>query len=98
MTLAIGLKRAGIHTEIVKINPQWTVLGVGISLQGPALRAFKMIGLLDRCMEIGFGYSQFKTCDAEGNVTATVEMPRLNGPDYPAAMGVMRQALHLVLK
>jgi 2-polyprenyl-6-methoxyphenol hydroxylase-like FAD-dependent oxidoreductase len=98
MTLTIGLKRAGIHTEIVEINPQWTVLGVGISLQGPALRAFKMIGLLDRCMEIGFGYSQFKTCDAEGNVTATVEMPRLNGPDYPAAMGVMRQALHLVLK
>ena len=25
-------------------------------------------------------------------------MPRLNGPEYPAAMGVMRQALHDVLK
>jgi 2-polyprenyl-6-methoxyphenol hydroxylase-like FAD-dependent oxidoreductase len=98
MTLAIGLTRAGIYAEIVEINPQWTVLGVGISLQGPALRAFKMIDLLDRCMEIGFGYSHFKACDAEGNVTATVQMPRLNGPDYPAAMGVMRQALHLLLK
>jgi 2-polyprenyl-6-methoxyphenol hydroxylase-like FAD-dependent oxidoreductase len=98
MTLAIGLERAGIHAEIVEINPQWTVLGVGISLQGPALRAFKMIGLLDQCIEIGFGYSHFKACDAEGNVTATVQMPRLNGPDYPAAMGVMRQALHRLLK
>ena len=98
MTLAIGLKRAGIYAEIIEINPQWSVLGVGISLQAPALRAFKMIDLLDQCMEIGFGYSQFSSCDAEGNVTATVQMPRLNGPDYPSAMGVMRQALHLLLK
>src|SRR5262249_21979512 len=98
MTLAVGLQRAGIRSEIVEINPEWTVLGVGISLQGPALRAFRMIGLLERCVEIGFGYSQFKTCDAEGTVTATVQMPRLNGPDHPAAMGVMRQALHQVLK
>lgn len=98
MTFAIALNRAGIHAEIVEINPQWTVLGVGISLQGPALRALKMIGLLDQCIEIGFGYSHFKACDAEGNVTATVELPHLNGPDYPAAMGVMRQALHLLLK
>jgi len=82
MTLAIGLKRAGIHAEIIEINPQLSVLGVGISLQAPALRAFKMIDLLDQCMEISFGYSQFKSCDAEGNITATVQMPRLNGPTY----------------
>jgi 2-polyprenyl-6-methoxyphenol hydroxylase-like FAD-dependent oxidoreductase len=98
MTLAFGLKRAGVEVEIVELNAQWTVLGVGISLQAPALRALKMIDLLDRCVEIGFGYSQFKTCDANGNVTATVDMPRLNGPDYPSAMGVMRQALHDLLK
>src|SRR5215475_12558378 len=90
MTLAIGLNRAGIRSEIVEINPEWTVLGVGISLQGPALRAFRMIGLLDRCVGIGFGYSQFKTCDAEGNVTATFQLPGLDGIRYPAAMGVMR--------
>ena len=60
MTLAIGLKRAAIDVEIAELNPQWTVLAVGISLQGPALRALKMIGLLDRCIPIGFGYSQSK--------------------------------------
>jgi 2-polyprenyl-6-methoxyphenol hydroxylase-like FAD-dependent oxidoreductase len=98
MTLAIGLKRAGIEADIVELNPQWTVLGVGISLQAPALRALKMIGLLDKCIAVGFGYSQFKTCDVNGNVTATVNMPRLNGPEYPAAMGLMRQALHDMLK
>jgi 2-polyprenyl-6-methoxyphenol hydroxylase-like FAD-dependent oxidoreductase len=81
LTLAISLKRTGIEVEVVESNAQWTVLGVGISLQAPALRALKMMGLLDQCVAAGFGYSQFKTCDANGNVTATVDMPRLNGPN-----------------
>lgn len=98
MTLAIALKRVGIRSEIVEINPNWTVLGVGISLQAPALRALKMVGLLDQCIAGGFGYSQFSACDVDGNVTATVQMPLLNGPAHPAAVGVMRQALHGVLK
>jgi len=98
LTLAIGLNRAGIRTEIVEINPDWTVSGLGLSLQGPALRALRMIGLLDQCVERGFGYSYFSACDVHGNVTGTVRMPQLNGPDYPAAMGIMRQALYSLLK
>lgn len=98
MTLALGLRRAGIAAEIVEINPQWSVLGVGIALGGPALRAFRMVGVLDRCVARGFGYSYFKACNAEGKVTGTVELPRLNGPDYPATIGIMRQALHAALQ
>jgi naringenin degradation protein FdeE len=98
MTLAVGLRQAGIRLEIVEINPQWTVLGVGISLQGPALRALRTIGVLDQCVARGFGYSYFKACNADGHVTGTVELPRLNGADYPATIGIMREAVHSVLK
>jgi 2-polyprenyl-6-methoxyphenol hydroxylase-like FAD-dependent oxidoreductase len=98
MTLAIALKRAGIACEVVEINPQWTVVGVGIALGGPALRALRMLGLLDPCVAKGFGYSHFDHCDPNGHVTGTVQMPRLNGPDYPATIGIMRQELHLVLQ
>jgi 2-polyprenyl-6-methoxyphenol hydroxylase-like FAD-dependent oxidoreductase len=98
MTLAIGLHRAGIRAEIVEINSSWSVLGVGIALGGPALRAFSMVGLLEQCVERGFGYSYFRACDAEGKVTGTVELPRLNGPDCPATVGIMRQAVHAVLQ
>ena len=98
MALAVALKQSGIHSEIVEINPQWSVLGVGIALQGPALRALRMLGLLDQCVELGFGYSCFKACNAEGQVTGTVELPRLNGADHPATIGIMRQAVHSVLK
>ena len=98
MTLAVGLSDAGIRAEIVEANPDWTVLGVGISMQGHALRALKALGLLDAVVAEGFGYSFFKACDAAGNVTGTVDLPRLAGPGYPATMGIMRQALHDALK
>lgn len=98
MALAIGLKRSGIRSEMVEIDPQWAALGVGMALQGPALRALGQIGVLDQCIESGFGYSYFKFCDADGNVTGTVDLPRLNGPNYPATIGIMRQKVHNVLK
>src|SRR5665213_524259 len=97
-TLAIALKRVGLASEIVEINPHWTTAGLGIGLGGPALRALRMVGVLDQCVAKGFGYSHFSACDADGNVTGTVQMPKLNGPDYPATIGIMRQALHEVLQ
>src|SRR4029078_30250 len=83
MTLAVALKRAGIPCEVVEINPQWTVVGVGIALGGAALRALPMVGVIDQCVAKGFGYSQFIRCDADGSLVGTVDMPKLNGPDYP---------------
>jgi 2-polyprenyl-6-methoxyphenol hydroxylase-like FAD-dependent oxidoreductase len=83
---------------MVEIDPKWSALGVGMALQGPALRAFAQIGLLDRCIAAGFGYSYFTFCDAGGRVTSKVDLPRLNGPNYPSTVGIMRQSVHEVLK
>jgi 2-polyprenyl-6-methoxyphenol hydroxylase-like FAD-dependent oxidoreductase len=95
MSLGVALKRAGISCEIVEIRPTLTEPGTGISLQGPALRALQTVG--DQCISRGFGYSHFKACDAMGNVTGTVDLPRLLGPSYPATIGVLRQSVHEVL-
>jgi 2-polyprenyl-6-methoxyphenol hydroxylase-like FAD-dependent oxidoreductase len=81
MALAISLKEAGIGCEVVELTPEWTVPGVGISLQGPTLRALKSIGVLDFCLANGFGYSNFIACDAHGNVTGKIDLPRLLCPD-----------------
>ena len=97
MTLGLALKRSGIACEIVEIRPALTEPGTGISLQGPALRALREVGALEGCISRGFAQTFFKTCDTEGNVTGTVELPRLLGPDYPATIGIMRQAVHEVL-
>jgi 2-polyprenyl-6-methoxyphenol hydroxylase-like FAD-dependent oxidoreductase len=62
------------------------------------LRALAALGLSDRCAARGFGYSQFIACDADGNVTGTVEARPLLGPDYPATLGIMRPALQTTLQ
>ena len=67
----------------MELTTAWTVPGVGIALQGATLRALRTIGLLDECVRRGFGYSHFIACDAQGNITGRVEMPRLNGPTIP---------------
>ena len=85
---------AGIPIEL---HASWQVLGVGISVQGPALRALKSIGLLERCISAGFGYSQVVNCDQDGGVQGIVELPRLNGPQYPSCVGMMRPLLHEVV-
>jgi 2-polyprenyl-6-methoxyphenol hydroxylase-like FAD-dependent oxidoreductase len=97
MILATALKRAHAAVDIIELHPAWQVLGVGISVQGPALRALKALGLLEPCIAAGFGYSQVVNCDQNGNVQAVVELPRLNGPQYPACVGMMRPALHEVV-
>ena len=85
MTLATALKRSGCRPEVIEIQPGFDVLGVGISIQGPALRVLKSIGLIDQCVQAGFGYSQVVNCDQNGKIEGIVDLPRLNGPQYPSA-------------
>ena len=97
MVLATALKKAGKQVDLIELHPQWQVLGVGISVQGPALRALRSIGLLERCVQEGFGYSQVVNCDRDGKVQGIVELPRLNGAEYPSCVGMMRPSLHKIL-
>src|SRR5690242_7513399 len=97
MVLATALKRTGVDVDLIEVHASWQVLGVGISVQGPALRALKSLGLLERGIAAGFGYSQVVNCDQNGAVQGVVELPRLNGPQYPSCVGMMRPALHDVV-
>ena len=97
MTLATALTKNGISADLVELQPRWNVLGVGISVQGPTLRALKTIGLLEQCIEGGFGYSQVVDCDQSGKTIGIVALPRLLGQALPSCVGIMRPALHNVL-
>ena len=66
MTLAIALRQSDMQCEVIELTPEWTVPGVGISLQGATLRALGTLGLLEACVSQGFGYSHFIACDAQG--------------------------------
>jgi hypothetical protein len=79
------------------LRPRWNLLGVGISLTGPTLRALKSISLIDECVGVAFGFDRIVFADAAGNQFSQLNMPRLSGPDYPAAVAIARSALHEVL-
>jgi len=97
LTLAIGLGRRGVRADIVEIQPRWNVLGVGISLTGPTLRALRTIGLIDACVKAAFGFGRIMVCDRDGVALDAMEVPKMNGPDYPAMVAIGRRALHEVL-
>lgn len=97
LTLASSLSRRGISCEIAEINSDWSVQGIGIALQGPTLRALDTIGVIDRCLAVGWGITALEVGDVNCNVTDAVPMPRLLGEDYPAVMGIMRPAFQKVL-
>ena len=97
LTLAVALRRRGIGVDIVELAPRWNVLGVGISLTGPTLRALKSIGLIDECVGVAFGFDRIVFADATGSQFGELNMPRLSGPEYPATVAIARSALHNVL-
>jgi len=97
LTLAVALRRRNIDADIVELQPKWNVLGVGISLTGPSLRALKSISLIDQCVAVAFGFDRIVFADSAGNQFSSLNMPRLCGPEYPATVAIARSALHDVL-
>jgi 2-polyprenyl-6-methoxyphenol hydroxylase-like FAD-dependent oxidoreductase len=97
LTLAVALRRRGIGVDVVELQPRWNVLGVGISLTGPTLRALKSTGLIDQCVAVSFGFDRIVFADSAGQQFGALNMPRLCGSDYPATVAIARSALHDVL-
>jgi 2-polyprenyl-6-methoxyphenol hydroxylase-like FAD-dependent oxidoreductase len=97
ITLALSLKKQGIKAEIAEISSEWVIPGLGIALLGPTMRALKTVGLLDACVQAGFGYSAIRNFNGAGAPVGDVELPRLCGPSYPAALGILRGELHKIL-
>jgi 2-polyprenyl-6-methoxyphenol hydroxylase-like FAD-dependent oxidoreductase len=96
-TLAIGLGDLNIEVEIAEREERWRPLGVGLALQGPALRALGSIGVLDEVVAAGVGLSELRIGTANSEIVDTVRMPSLAGPGYPATVSLLRPAFHEVL-
>src|SRR5262245_36742636 len=94
MSLAICLRLAGIATDIAEINSTWGTYGAGISLTGPALRALKRLGVLDRVAREGSCSDGARFCDRSGKAVFATPTVRSLGDDIPNSVGLMRPVLH----
>lgn len=97
LTLAIALRQRGVEVDLLELSRDWEVLGTGLSLGGAPLRALRTIGLAERCVAAGFGSTTLAIGNANSEIVQLIERPRLNGPEYPASLGIMRPALHRLL-
>lgn len=96
-TLAVALDRIGVEVELAEIQEVWRPVGVGLTLMGPALRALRSIGLIDRAVADGAPLYRFAVGNERTEVTSVEELPRLNGPDYPSLVQLSRPAFHGIL-
>lgn len=90
LATAIALRQKGIAVDVAeKYHPE-AVLGIGIILQGNALRALASLGILEEVRRTGFAYEGFAFYDAQGGNRKVMQGDRTAGPEYPAMMGITR--------
>jgi 2-polyprenyl-6-methoxyphenol hydroxylase-like FAD-dependent oxidoreductase len=96
LSLGIALRRAGIAAEIVELQKEFNVYGVGIIQLGNAIRALDAIGVGEETIKRGCPYGMVKMCAANGfqfAETGTPPMTRFN----IIHNGISRRILHDVL-
>jgi 2-polyprenyl-6-methoxyphenol hydroxylase-like FAD-dependent oxidoreductase len=97
LTAAIALRRAGITVDLVEIQPQIRVYGVGIIQPNNTLRALDRIGLAQACIEVGGAFPGWRIFDASGQLLLEAPGSRKAAPRFPAVNGITRPLLHKVL-
>jgi 2-polyprenyl-6-methoxyphenol hydroxylase-like FAD-dependent oxidoreductase len=95
LSLGIALRRAGMDAEIVEINKEFNVYGVGIIQQANALRALDAIGVADETIRRGSPYGKVKMCAPTGFQFAEIGNPPM--AHYPIHNGISRKLLHDIL-
>ena len=86
LTAAIALHRKGIQSEIVELNPKWSVYGVGIIQPSTCCGLSVASDLVTACLAEGRGFRGWQFCDSQGNKLAEIPSANVAGHDYPPTM------------
>lgn len=96
MSAAIALSQKGIDVTLVDIDPDWRVIGAGITISGPTLRAFRALGILEDVCRRGYMSHEVRFFAADGTAVSTMQHPAL-GEGIPPAGGILRPVLHQIM-
>jgi 2-polyprenyl-6-methoxyphenol hydroxylase-like FAD-dependent oxidoreductase len=97
MSAAIQMRKAGIQVDLVEVDPNWTPLGAGITVNGPTLRALQTIGVYEEFKKRGNVSSGLDLYTANGSLIAHVPTPKPVGADVKGGGGIMRPELAKIL-
>ena len=96
MSCAVMLRRLGLEVDLAEKDPGWKVAGAGITITAATLRAFKVLGILERVMDEGHTHEGIRVCTVHGRPVEEVKSPPLD-PGIPGAGGILRPVLHRIL-
>ncbi len=97
LTASIALRQAGIAVDLVEIQTDWTVYGVGIIQPNNTLRALEKIGLAKACVDLGGAFDCWRLFDGAGNALFDTPKDNSAAPAYPANNGITRPIMHALL-
>ena len=97
LTAATALHKQGIAVDLVEINKDHSVYGVGIIQPNNVLRALDSIGLADDCVARGGAFAGWRICDRHGAVLFEAPGPRNASPRHPPINGITRPILQEIL-
>ncbi|GAA3732923.1 2-polyprenyl-6-methoxyphenol hydroxylase-like FAD-dependent oxidoreductase [Spinactinospora alkalitolerans] len=95
--LGILLARAGAEVDIVELEPKWSTLGSGITLQGNALRVLRELGVWEQVAAAGYAFDSLGIRAPDGTLLFEGQDHRTGGHDLPATLGMDRPDLQAVL-
>ena len=94
---AIAMRHAGIAVDLAERDDSWGMLGAGLTIAGPTLRAFRALGVLKEVERLGHTHTNVTVCAMDGHQVGEVVTPLVAGPDVAGAGGIMRPVLHGIL-
>ena len=94
---AIAMRRAGIAVDLAERDDSWGMVGAGLTIAGPTLRAFQALGVLEEVQRLGHTHTNVTVCTTDGRPVGEVVTPLVAGPDVAGAGGIMRPVLHGIL-
>lgn len=97
MCAAIELRKLGVAVDLIDLNPQWGMLGAGITITGPTLRAFKAIGVYDEIVRTAYVGEGIQICDTQGKPLRRLPTPMPENAGVRSSGGIMRPVLHEIL-
>lgn len=98
MAAAIVLKRNGARVELIDIKTDWGMIGAGITLTGPSLRALRDLSVFDEIAKRGYVGEGIRVCDTQGNFLRDLGTPMPESSGVPGSGGIQRPLLQSIIE
>lgn len=97
MAAAIALRRTGAAVDLIDIEPDWTVVGAGLTITGPTLRALRQLGVYDEVAAQGYVGEGIRVCAVDGTYLRDIPTPMPAAAGVCGSGGIGRPVLYRIL-